>query len=446
MIIDNHLEIIAMCYIIFSIPAIILIVMNIARQHKLSIMHMCSVMYIATLFVVPAIILFGYINRGIYPSGISFDDCDLWTFYVQMFLTIIVYIFLHLGYMVKQRSVEQYFTNKNQHILFNAIIFSVISMVSLVLWASGYGGITELVANANRIRAGRLLSSNSFTFFKHFVPLSLLATWMLFNLIIRKEIQNSYMKFWAGMLLLGDTVLSSIYIQANDGRLLLMVFGLMFFLIYFKYQYEIRSAKTSSMMLKASIILFASTFIIFNADAILSMMREEISVELESIQLIKNISGEFAFIISGTQRSLLQFASTDFKWMIGNDIINGVFAWLPTSMKPIILEDVWDYNTGLLWTGGYGQTPTSIVAQSVYDMGMLGVIMIPFIYGIFIKKVELILEKRKGNIFYDTVYLVLGFYICKGIPYFSIYNIMINTFFVVIAIFIYKIITRVSYR
>jgi hypothetical protein len=79
-------------------------------------------------------------------------------------------------------------------------------------------------------------------------------------------------------------------------------------------------------------------------------------------------------------------------------------------------------------------------------MGMLGVIMIPFIYGMFIKKVELILEKRKGNIFYDTVYLVLGFYICKGIPYFSIYNIMINTFFVVIAIFIYKIITRVSYR
>lgn len=444
MVIDNHLEIISMCYIFFAILAIVSIIINVAKSHKLSIMSMCSVMYIATLFVVPAIILGGYVNGLAYPSGVSFEERDLWTFYTQLALTGIGYLVFHFGYRIKQKKGKTHKVTNDQRILLTSVIFSLVSIVSLFFWASGYGGVSDLVINANQIRAGRLISKNSYTFFKHFVPLSLFASWMLFNMLIRKEFKNKYKKFLGAILLLCDVVLSTVYIQANDGRLLLAVFILLFFLIYLKYQYEIKEAHTTSMMLRVGIILLVAVFILFNADTILSIMRDETTVGFESFEIIQKIAGEFSFLLSGTQRALYQYTSVDFKMMIGNDVINGLFAWLPTSAKPIILEDVWDYNTGLLWTGRYGQSPTSIVAQSVYDLGIAGIIVIPFLYGMLIKRIEIILENRKGIIFYDTVYLVLGFYLCKGIPYFSIYNIMINTFFVFIAIFIYSIFQKIK--
>ena len=154
--------------------------------------------------------------------------------------------------------------------------------------------------------------------------------------------------------------------------------------------------------------------------------------------IITTVSREFSFILSGTQNALIKDLSDEGKLMIMNDVVNGVFAWLPTTLKPIMMEDVWDYNTRSINTGEYGQLPTSIIGQSIYDLGLLGIILLPFIYGVIIKKVEMVLEGRKENIFYNTVYIVLGYYLCKGIPYFSFYNIMINTFFIFIAILIYN--------
>ena len=162
--------------------------------------------------------------------------------------------------------------------------------------------------------------------------------------------------------------------------------------------------------------------------------------------IVETLSKEFSFIVSGTQNAMIENSTMSGNFMIINDVVNGVFAWLPTSLKPIILEDVWDYNTRILNTGGYGQSPTSIVAQSIYDLSFLGIIIIPVIYGMLIRKFEKALEKRKGNFFYDTVYVVLGYYLCKGIPYFSFYNIMINTFFIFIAIFIYNTVHKIKLR
>ena len=238
--------------------------------------------------------------------------------------------------------------------------------------------------------------------------------------------------------------LSGIYIQANDGRLLLAVYVFLFFVIYLKYQYEVNSANIVSLLIKFGIILLVVLFILFNAAAILSMMKGEDIAKSESFNLADTLSKEFSFIISGAQSALFQQTSSESKLMIGNDLVNGLFAWLPTSLKPIILEDVWDYNTHLLRLGGRGQSPTSIVAQSLYDLSLIGIVLIPFLYGMLIKKVENILESGKGNVFFDTIYVALGYYLCKGIPYFSVYNIMMNAFYIFLAIIIYNTVQKIK--
>lgn len=444
--VNNHLEIIATFYIVFAIISTISVIIKIARSRKITIMNMCSVMYILSLCVMPAIVLFGYTNGLSFTNSIVFEEKTVWTFYSQLILTIIGYLILHFGYRIKQKESKAYTSFTEQKNLLISVIFSLISAVSLYLWASGYGGINGLLASANQIRAGWVSSSNSFAFFKHFVPVSLLASWMLFNMIIRKEAKGAFAKIGILILLLCNVALSSIYIQANDGRLLLAVYIFLFFVLYLKHQYEIKKANIAPLLLKFGIVFIIVVLILFNADTILSIMRNDSSVSTESgnSNLLNTVTKEFSFIISGTQTALIQNSSDDGKLMIVNDVVNGVFAWLPTSLKPIKLEDVWDYNTRIINTGGYGQSPTSIVAQSIYDLSLFGIIIIPLIYGILIKKIENVLEKRKGHVFYDTVYVVLGYYLCKGLPYFSLYNIMINTFFIFIAIIIYNVIQKIK--
>lgn len=447
MLIYNHLETIAICYIFFAIVAAIFVIDKVARTKKISIMSMCNVMYLLILCVVPAIILFGYTNDLRNTSGIIFSKNTVWTFYLQLVLTVIGYLFLQLGYMIKQRESKPYAELPKQKNLFISVLFTLISAISLVLWASGYGGVSELVANAARIRAGMLSSTNAFAFFKHFVPLSLLSSWMLFSVLLRKEVKGFLRTLGILLCFICNIALSSIYLQANDGRLLVAAYVLLFFIIFFKYQYEVKKANMAPMLVKFGIVFVFAVVILFNADTILRLMRNESNVVVnDDSSLINTIMREFTFIIAGAQTALLRYESAEGDLMIVNDIVNGLFAWLPTSLKPIRLEDVWDYNTKLIISDSYGQSPTSIVAQSVYDLGLLGVIIIPFLYGLFIRKVENILEKRRGIVFYDTIYVALGYYLSKGLPYFSLYNIMLNIFFIFVALIIYGVVQKIEIR
>lgn len=444
--IDSHMAINALLYIIFSLIALISIVAEIAQSRKLSIMNMCNAMYIVSLCIMPAIILGGYSYGLSFTSGILLNKQNIWTFYVQFVLTVLGYLFLQFGHRINTKEKHIYNGSSRQKVLFVSIIFTFISWISLYLWASGYGGIDDLISMANQIRAGFVSSTNSFAFFKHFVPLSLLASWMMFNFLIRKESKGILKRMVVLILLVCDVLLSIIYIQANDGRLLLAVYVFLFFVLYFKYQYEVKQGGIPSMLIKLSVAFIIAIFILFNADTILVMIKNGAYISRGNTSIIKTITKEFSFIISGTQNAMIHNSNENGKLMIINDLVNGAFAWLPTSLKPVILEDVWDYNTRILNMGGYGQSPTSIVAQSIYDLSFFGIAIIPTIYGALINLFENILEKHKGNVFYDTIYVVLGYYLCKGIPYFSLYNIMVNTFFIFVAIVIYNIVHKVRVR
>ena len=336
--------------------------------------------------------------------------------------------------------------NGGRAILFTAVTFSFISAAALFLWGSAFGGVDVLVENAGLIRSGRLDPVNAFTFFKHFVPLSLLASWMLFTALISPMKKSLFKKLVLLIFLALSFFIAIIYLQANDGRMLVAVFVLLFFVIYIKQQYESQKTKMLPLLLKMGVILLITCVILFNADGILRMLRGQEQSEAENVNFLQTLATEFSFLIGCMQACLGQWANGNGQLMIGNDVVNGLFAWLPTSLKPVQLESVWTYNTVLLNTGGGGTMPTSIVAQSFYDLQWIGILLIPFLYGLLVQGAEALLSRRKGNVFYDTVYVGLGFYLGKGLPYFSLHNIMMNTFFLLIGTAIYFVIERVRVR
>lgn len=439
---DTHLVFIIAIYLVFSVIAMINEINRIRKTGIIGIITFCRVLYILFVAIVPIIIFCGYLQKGI-TAYLKYEDRYIWTFYVGAFYTVLTYLMFSFGYHIKQKDVaikKRSFTTK---ITILSTIFVLVSIMSLFLWASGFGGVGMLIMEANSIRAGFIGSSTNVAFFKHFVPLSMLAAFLIFDQVIVKKASKRIV--YLLLLFVISTIISIIYILANDGRMLAGIFIMLFFLILIKNDYEVKKKSLKTIILKTILLVAVVMLIILNADYIFRTMRGvEVLRNTQDNSLVDTVSDEFAFIVSSLQNAIIHRNDGTASYMFVNDVINGCFAWLPTSLKPISMVDVWDYNTSLLSTGGYGQTPTSIVAQAVYDLGFIGVLFIPTIYGMLIKKIEKILSSYKNNSFISTVYIVLGFYLAKGMAYFSLYNIMMNVFFIIVGCIIFTVLNKVT--
>lgn len=445
--IDIHLIIIIAIYSVFGIISIVGIIKNIKKNHSISIMSLCRIMYVAILVIIPIITYVAYL-RGVSVSTLRYDSKYIWTFYIIALFTIIAYCFLNLGYKFKQPQHHAQGDIGKWGFIILISLLMILSIVSLFLWAKGFGGIHQLIQMANSIRAGFISSSSNTAFFKHFVPTAMIVSLLAFQYLFIAKKSISYLeKIYVFVLFVLSVFVSLIYILANDGRMLAGVYIALFFLAIIKNDYEIKNKRFSSIGFKVVFLSILAMILILNADPIFRAIRGEemtSSVAATNDGLFSSLIQEFAFTLSSIQQALIAKTKGIAKLMIGNDLINGLFAWLPTSIKPVVLQDVWDYNTMLLNTGGYGQAPTTIVSQSVYDLGFIGIFVIPFIYGLIVKKVEKSLDADKNNLFANTLYLVLGFYLAKGLPYFSCYNIMMNVFFIVVAWFLYKVLQKLK--
>lgn len=444
---DTHLPIIILIYLLFALGAFILELRNVLRSNKITIIFMCRILYIVSLMVLPALIYWGHLLE-VRSTIIRYEDNLVWTFYVQFILTVIGYLMMNFGYRVKQRQIRPKEQLSAYRITTSAVIFLIISAVSLVLWASAYGGIATLLENAEWIRAGAVEAQNSFTFFKHFVPISMLASYLLFYLLLTKVEMGTAKKLFTVALLVVAMALSALYLQAHDGRLLLVTYVLLFFLLYFRHQSEQKQVSLRKLLPKTVPVLIIGVLILFNADAILNWLRgtEEDSVTSDSWNFFNTVTKEFSFIVAGTQKAIMEAASGEGKLMIVNDVVDGLFAWFPTALKPIEVESVWTYNTQLITPGATATNPTSMVAQSVYDLGFLGILVIPMFFGMLVKKVERILDSYGDNVFVCTVYAALGFNLCRMTAYFSLYTFMIETFYIFLGIVIYSVLQRVKYK
>lgn len=443
--VDVHLLLIITMYFLFSLIAIVIEINRITTYRVLGIVSLCRLMYVLLVAIVPGFILCAYLVDGT-TAELKYENRYIWTFYAGAIATIATYLMFTFGYHIEQKKVPI----KNRNYLFNttllASIFVAISVISLFLWASGFGGVSALIFQANSIRAGFVVSSSNVAFFKHFVPLAMLAAFLVFNkLVVTKDAKNNTELICLIVLFVISVIISVVYILANDGRMLAGIFIMLFFLLLIKNEYEVKKKSLKKIVFRAVILIAIVVAIILNADNIFRIMREdEILTSTNDDTFFQTISGEFSFIVSSLQTAIMKRTDGTASLTILNDVVNGIFAWLPTSLKPIILPDVWDYNTQLINAGTYGQSPTTIVSQSIYDLGIVGVVVIPTLYGVLVKKIENILDSYQENPFTTTVYIVLGFYLGKGMVYFSAYNIMMNIFFIVIGSIIFTIFNKVT--
>ena len=77
--------------------------------------------------------------------------------------------------------------------------------------------------------------------------------------------------------------------------------------------------------------------------------------------------------------------------------------------------------------------PTDFISMCIYSLGLFGVMILPFIFGLFIKVVEMKLSnKAKQDNYYNVIYTLIAFYMLKSISHSDINNILINVFYIVV--------------
>ncbi len=250
--------------------------------------------------------------------------------------------------------------------------------------------------------------------------------------------------FFKMLLLLVSIVISLVYIMANDGRLLAGIYLLLFILINLKYKFELKKTSLKNLLYEGLIVCVLIFIIIILSESWFNAIRDVTSDAEDKHTLLDSILREFNFVYVGLHTAVYYHINSDIDFVAINDFVNGIFAWLPTSAKPLIYEDVWDFNTRLINDGGYGQSPVNIVGQSFYDLGLIGEFVIPFLFMYIVGKIERIFindYSTAGLVFF----CVIGFYLGKAMVYFSFYNIMMNIFFIAIAWVMYNyIICRIK--
>ena len=124
--------------------------------------------------------------------------------------------------------------------------------------------------------------------------------------------------------------------------------------------------------------------------------------------------------------------------MLVHDFAYGIFAWLPQSLSPSWALRLWTVNTQAvspMFTTG--EIPCGLLAQSVYDLGIVGVIVIPYLYGLILHFTDKKIVPNIGNPFVMGLFAYLFTDLLRVVSYAMLYDIVLDLFPLAIALIIY---------
>lgn len=437
------------CYL-FGIIIFTTEILYIKKKGKILLVSYVRLFYSVIYGFAPgAIYTFVYENGAINfsLSYIDFTDKGIDQLWLGFLLSVVALFFFNLGHLGFSRK-EKMATiiNKPQNeitdksLFISAIILSIIGFVSLMLWTKVYGGPIAILPYANDLRAGRDIGIyNPFSFFMKLCLFSLFSSYLFFILYLSKK---------RGIVLLFFIFSASttfLYLLANSGRMMFVIFFVMLLFIYEEHKGQQRDKRNYK---KYAVLAIVALVIISASEPIMGIIQNstittaEVKINVNFIEILRN---EFFFPSSSIQVALGAHESGTVGFRLLTDIISGLFAWLPSRFRPESIVQLEVVNTILKsGTTAYGGLPADLISLSIYDLGYIGVAIIPFIFGLIINKMQLSFNKKPKSNYNSMMYLLTAFYMLKAVPYADPANIMSNIFYVVMGNFLVKTIAKIK--
>lgn len=436
-----------LCFCYFILTTIILCdIVYILYKHKyIGTYIFGKVIYLFVYSIIPLIIHTKYSKYGtLYPMNIYLDysNSGIDALYISCLLSFIGYIFLTIGYLdnhkVKFGNNIAYIgnmRNNNENILrYSVIITSIIGVISLFIWSKAYGGVNQLILNANAVRGGFSKIYNPFAFFKRFASILLLSSYGFFVLIVLSDKKKLIdILFWILTL-----ALSFKFLLASDGRMTAGFYFIGYLVIFLQRKSRIINQKLKFKdIIKLIIFLAITVFIIMKMDDLTYYIRNGVRYSQTSndeSSLINGFIHELSFVERSSQVAILNSKKIGLQLL--DDIGYGLTAWIPSRLFSNSFTRLWSVNTELANVVS-GEMPCGIVTQGYYDLRVPGVIIFTFLYGKIIKKVD---SLNINTMYGLTLYTSIFYPIVRVVSYGMLYDIILGLFSIFIFVVIYFIV------
>lgn len=405
------------------------------KTKSLSIFTVFSVMYVLIHGVLLSYFL-SYMEK--YPSDTFYLNHHLFQLKIWTFLSLVLYLIIRFVYYwpgkEKQNIIDKRRLNKDKSQSL-AVILLFIGSASFFLWSYAYGGIINVVLIGDYIRAGQSQINNSLAFMLHPARVLLFAT-LLFALLVKKGTRKTL----NSILLLISFVLSVFLLLAMDGRFM----AAMFFVMLFFCATDIFAAHeiTKKKVFLMSGLALLALFFISIMDSITEIIRLG-SVSDEYTPDDPFLIREFTYVIKSGAFSVDWKMKHPDDYMIFDDLITGLFAWLPTAFKPDGFTQIWQFNTHLQAGTQYtlAETPCEMVSTSVYDLGFFGIIIFGLFWGSVIRYVD-IKGRQNHSIISKAVYCYMAYIFIRLSAYCQLYDVVKDLFPIFVAWFFWRIVLK----
>ena len=447
---DNMLLLISVLYGITGIMYGVLVLHRIIKTNRIKIFDFVCLMYTFVYGFVPCLI---YAQEAGGARDILFYDYStegIVNIFAMLFLSVAAYGAMNLAYYVvpaKRKLVKSGIPSETEkeniakHLMIGGTAALLIGGISLLLWTRAYGSLSNFILNATAIRSGRGSVHNSFAFMKQFtriMPLSLYA--LIASGLYKKETGVRYIEY---LILLALAVLGNyLYFLASDSRMTIIFIGLAVLGIVLKHRKKKRIAPYLVGAAVAAFLLLDATML---ADTFTRFVRRGVW-EANTNSVIENLTKEFRFILSSNAKVMKVWSEENLHWKILDDVINALFSWLPDRFIPFKLpETVWAYNTSLYGTQGTGTLPSALVATGIYEIGILGALIHPFVFGLataFVdKRMTLWDMSRYSDVYYGVC---IGLFV-QMVSHNQMYTFTLSLFPAFLFFVVTKIIDNVSF-
>jgi len=415
---NSVLELISVLYGIMGCVYLCIAVRGILHKNEMSIFDIIRLMYSFAFGFAPCLVYYqeaqGARNLDFYDYSYS----GLARIGLMLFFSILAFAVINLAYKSvhqKESSVrmprdlnEEERYDISRRLFRSGVIALVIGWICLILWTRAYGSIENFIVNASLIRSGRGKVYNSLAFFKQFVrilPISLYA----FVSAYCYEQPKRLKKIKYIIVFLISIVGNYYYFMASDSRVTIIYIGMAILMIYLRHR---KKEKIGRYLFMTGVTIGILLFLTMFADTYTHYVRYGIW-ESNSTGIIDSLTKEFKFLCASDMKASKVWYEGNLHYKIGDDLVNAATSWIPERFIPFAIPDtVWTYNTNLFGSVSSGTLPSSLVSTSIYEFGMLGVVIFPFCFGIVAGYADKRLWKKSSVVYADVYYgLLVGIFV-----------------------------------
>ena len=270
----------------------------------------------------------------------------------------------------------------DQKIACISLFFLVLSIVSLVIFSSQYGGIITAVSKANLIRNGAV-EGGTLSFFKRFLYLAFNAAYLLAALAFIK--QKKKFNFTISLLFILSLIVALVASLIVASRSTMILAFSIFYFVYVIKTNKWHFKFLIPLMVSAVLIIlygkaffFSLTGIPDGFSAVGDKFMETINEKESSNYSFKDLIGTFAYPVY----SLYAALSENYELRLLTDWIYGILSFLPDRLLDLEPNYSMSYNnTFYLANNNEFDIPTGHLAACIYSLSWPGLFFFSWIYG-----------------------------------------------------------------